>query len=300
MSVPEYYAQKTLIENGAKSLPIEIETIINIIKKYGYAVKVIEDNQDDLDGVLRAIDMYEKLHDKPGFALKIGDKKAVFYSKSVTMQMQTEVMAHELGHIVLQHVSENGVVGYSTKAGIYDEQEKEANNFMRELLAPACILKQKHYTLNDIKNNTLISDENAQKQFSQANNQTKHTSIENQLKKQFDEEPQHYRKMLSVIAAVIIIVSIFGTYQYAKYKEDYIAPTVQPSEQATAPINTQAATPEQTQNQSITVYKAATGQVYHSSPDCRYIRGKDNVLEITIEEAEKTGLRPCSNCYKKK
>ncbi len=59
--------------------------------------------------------------------------------------------------------------------------------------------------------------------------------------------------MLSVIAAAIIIVPIFGTYQYAKYKGDYIAPTVQPSEQATAPINTQAATPEQTQNQSVTV-----------------------------------------------
>lgn len=59
--------------------------------------------------------------------------------------------------------------------------------------------------------------------------------------------------MLSVIVAVITIVFIFGTYQYAKYKEDYIAPTVQPSEQAAALINTQAATPEQTQNQSVTV-----------------------------------------------
>ena len=300
MSVPEYYAQKTLIENGVKSLPIEIETIINIIKKYGYAVKVIEDNQDDLDGVLRAIDMYEKLHDKHGFALKIGDKKAVFYSKSVTMQTQTEIIAHELGHIILQHVAENGVVGYSIETGIYDEQEKEANNFMRELLAPACILKQKHYSLDDIKNNTLISDENAQKQFSRANNKTKYTRTENQLKKQFNGEPRNYRKILSIITAVIIIVSVFGAYQYEKCKENYITSTVQPSEQATAPINTQVATPEQTPNQSVTVYKAATGQVYHSSPDCRYIRGKDNVLEITIEEAEKTGLRPCSNCYKKK
>ena len=44
-----------------------------------------------------------------------------------------------------------------------------------------------------------------------------------------------------------------------------------------------------------TVYCTASGGSYHYA-DCSYIEGKDNLTEMTVQEAEAAGLEPCSKC----
>lgn len=289
MSTPEYYAQKTLIKNNIKKLPIEADTIIGIIKNFGYNVKCIEDNKSDLKDVLTSINMYSKLKHKHGYTLSINGMKAVFYSKSLTMQQQTEVITHELGHIVLNHISNIGVLGYSESPELLSRQEKEANDFMREFLAPACIIKSKNYDFEGIKNNTLISDENAKIQHTQAYSRRKHTDTETKLINQFNGNKKRsilnkYLLLISANIALVVALSVF-TYHFRQSNMNIPLPTIAPTQQISENIN---------------VYKSLYGKVYHKNKDCHYIKNKDNILTMTVTEAENIGLKPCSECFNDK
>lgn len=48
------------------------------------------------------------------------------------------------------------------------------------------------------------------------------------------------------------------------------------------------------------VYCLPTGSVYHLSLDCSHIAGKENVQEMTVQEAAENGRRLCKSCEKKK
>lgn len=44
------------------------------------------------------------------------------------------------------------------------------------------------------------------------------------------------------------------------------------------------------------VYRTASGKKYHLDRNCRYIRNRDNVSEISLPTAVESGLTPCSAC----
>lgn len=60
----------------------------------------------------------------------------------------------------------------------------------------------------------------------------------------------------------------------------------------TTPINT---TPIQSETNETIVKITKTGKKYHK-PTCYYVSNKSNTIEVTIEEALKKGLTPCSKC----
>lgn len=58
-----------------------------------------------------------------------------------------------------------------------------------------------------------------------------------------------------------------------------------------------AATGQGALRQAEKVYITANGDKYHSI-DCQYIRGKDNLIELSLEEALSAGKTPCKVCIK--
>jgi hypothetical protein len=46
---------------------------------------------------------------------------------------------------------------------------------------------------------------------------------------------------------------------------------------------------------TVKVYKTPKGKKYHTA-DCRYVRNNSGAQEITLDEAKKLGLGPCSVC----
>ena len=46
-----------------------------------------------------------------------------------------------------------------------------------------------------------------------------------------------------------------------------------------------------------TVYVTRTGEKYHVE-GCQYIEGKDDLREMSAEEAEQAGYEPCSVCIR--
>ena len=53
----------------------------------------------------------------------------------------------------------------------------------------------------------------------------------------------------------------------------------------------------QQETNSKIVYITDTGEKYHSTQSCRYLKKSKNIYEITLDEAEEKNYGPCSGCH---
>ena len=115
----------------------------------------------DLNKVLKEIDVKAILYcdaffdaDSPklsdGFVTKIGGKKAIYLNEQKgTTQRRRFTLAHELGHIVLDHPINPIIYRNSEIDEGQKPEEVQANVFARDLLMPAGVLAALHVTTVD-------------------------------------------------------------------------------------------------------------------------------------------------------
>lgn len=117
----------------------------------------------DLSKVLKAVDVKAilycdaffdadspKLRGSDGFVTKIGDKKAIYLNENKgTIQRRRFTLAHELGHIVLDHPINPIIYRNSEVDENQSPTEIQANIFARDLLMPAGVLAKLHVTTVD-------------------------------------------------------------------------------------------------------------------------------------------------------
>lgn len=117
----------------------------------------------DLNKILKAVDIKTILYcdaffdtDSPrlrgsdGFVTKIGDKKTIYLNESKgTIQRRRFTLAHELGHVVLNHPLKPLVYRNSESDHNQKPEEVQANVFARDLLMPAGVLAALHVTTVD-------------------------------------------------------------------------------------------------------------------------------------------------------
>ena len=77
-------------------------------------------------------------HDSDGFLFRIGDTPVIFYNQSKPVPRQRFTIAHELGHLVLNH---QGPLINREPSPKDNPVEQAANRFAADLLAPACVLR---------------------------------------------------------------------------------------------------------------------------------------------------------------
>ena len=76
-----------------------------------------------------------------GLSFFAGDMPVVLYNETCTPERVRFTIAHELGHIVLGHISPGGVTIANREPNPQDDpKEIAANQFAARLLAPACVL----------------------------------------------------------------------------------------------------------------------------------------------------------------
>ena len=85
-----------------------------------------------------------------GFVTKIGGKKAIYLNEQKgTTQRRRFTLAHELGHIVLDHPINPIIYRNSEIDEGQKPEEVQANVFARDLLMPAGVLAALHVTTVD-------------------------------------------------------------------------------------------------------------------------------------------------------
>ncbi len=117
-----------LIDFNVKSLPVKIGDILNELEITFVSYEYGSDYIKKLG--------YKELSEvSDGFSVFYNGQFIIFYNDTRTKQRKRFVLAHELGHILLNHF-ENGNRNFT------DEQEEQANIFASRLLAPACVLHE--------------------------------------------------------------------------------------------------------------------------------------------------------------
>ena len=93
-----------------------------------------------------------------------------------------------------------------------------------------------------------------------------------------------YRKIILVSCITMSIFSAVILFNEAKPVEKQYTP------------DTSYYTTSNTNYNTTIVYVTATGAKYHRKY-CRYVDGKYNIKELTLQEAENIGYAPCSVCF---
>ena len=283
-----YKAIISLLENGVTQLPITSIQVKNIIKKYGWDIVEysLESNIH-----IKLLDKYNVLsiaERSKAFTVKSIDEQLVFIRADLSANDRRLLLAHELGHIVLGHMSDCSVLGY-TPAGLIDEgQEDEANEFALEFLAPTCILSQKRInTPQLISAATLLDDKRSRLVADEVRNHKKHTDYEAKLCNQFNEIKEKNIKIRYIVVAIITALILVTATITVNYKSQENIEQTQVIQEATPTSEPQI--------MDIDVVVTKSGQKFHT-PNCKHIKDKPNLIHMTINEAIQAGYEACEDC----
>lgn len=129
-------AWEMLIDFKISELPVKISEILEALK---IPMITYADNA-------KAISKYKLeqiASESDGFTIRNRGKHVIFYDSAKPPERIRFTLAHELGHIICNHVGEGAVTTRNTEPSENDsEDETQANIFAIRLLAPACVLHE--------------------------------------------------------------------------------------------------------------------------------------------------------------
>lgn len=112
-------AWQILMQENVTELPVNI---VQLCKQMGIRVQ-----------------QYTPIDDNDGYCVLFLGRPRIFVSKLCSPERQRFTIAHELGHILLEHVGQYQLINREPSS-TDNPIESEANVFASRLLAPACVL----------------------------------------------------------------------------------------------------------------------------------------------------------------
>lgn len=301
MDACTYTANKILSDYKIDSLPVKCSQVEEMIKNLGYNIVPFNLNDTGTIAVLTKYNIIDMAKKHNAITYNTNKYKIVFYKNSLGLSEKRFVLAHELGHIVLNHTSGCQVLGFNSSRQPDKTQEWEADKFATALFAPTCILKKAKITEPEaISDHTLISEQDACLLSMAVKRQFIFSDIEDKLCKQFGgyirrNAAKSYKKtfsMFSFLAICIILITCLMVFVSRSPSLTDSTPAPKPIQHSTIESN---ATVENVDNATEIVVVTRTGDKYHL-PDCQHVRGKDDVIEMTKQEAIEKGYEPCKVC----
>lgn len=144
-----------IIEEQIDELPMRPQTLADLIQRSGFALATYSQAAE----LIRIFELSAYTSSFPAFTFISDDIRVVLYSDELSTSDKLFSLAHELGHIVLQHSAE-GVRGMTVQK--QNTQELEADIFAYQVLAPVCVLKKlKIHTPEEISKETLLDETRA-------------------------------------------------------------------------------------------------------------------------------------------
>ena len=214
----------------------------------------------------------------------------VLYSDDLTYGRKLQRIYHEIGHIKAEH-KRSGMYTFEPN----EEQEREADIFSLYVMAPPCIVKEIGVSsTDDISCLTGLDSANAKSALSlirkdKGNNAL---NIEKSLLHQFEhfitanklsKNPIKKSVVIGIVILSICLLLLAPVYNHYSNTKTTSSNDTTPTETFT----------EQTDS---TVWKAKTGLIYHTDPDCYHIPRSAYTMEL--DDAIEAGYRECKDCKK--
>ena len=124
------YKLKKINFSNLKKVAVEMGyTIIEFNSTY---------NENDVETVIQTLNLRENITKARGFTYVSTDYRLIFINENLNDEEKLIVLAHELGHIVCEHISTSHIIGNDVK------EEYEANEFAHYLLKQGKFRKVKN------------------------------------------------------------------------------------------------------------------------------------------------------------
>lgn len=127
-------AYDILMEHSTGTLPIDIFKII----RHNFPEIILMTFTEWKKKSKHECEMLEVFGSDQGVVFYNGVKYCIIYNDKKCFQTQRWTVAHELGHILLDHVKDDDYLKFSSKDSPY---ENEANTFAKHLLVPFPVAK---------------------------------------------------------------------------------------------------------------------------------------------------------------
>lgn len=304
-------ADRLMVKHGVSELPLTIRKAEIIAQFSGWLLLTYDEGKEIIEacGAEAAAARY------PAFTLIHDKQNVILYRANLSYEHKLFCILHEFGHITLKHTAEKNVLGITPTPEETARQEREADDFAAEMLAPSCVM----FALG-IKNAHQLErfGLTAEQALRHVENiREPETEIEKSLCERlpagrYRKRSTGYAHIAAVSVAVAAIGILISVSAGTGHTDDVSTVTSEPpavtleviedasdnaaatSQTTTPPLVTTTSAPAE-DPESETVYITKPGKRYHKA-DCRHIVGHD-VVEKTISEAEQDGYTPCKDCF---
>lgn len=291
-------ADSLLLNHLINRLPLTLEELERIAAEMNW----ILDTYQQAVGLIEKSEIQKFVENHKAFTTIHGGQIIILYDGQLPYSDKLQCICHEMGHIVLRHTTEQGIVGLCAEPMRMAKQEQEADAFAAEMMAPACVMRDRGISsIEELIGTGFISGEQAVNHYENIVHGVD-SNEEHQLcdlmRCDLSSKPQKRQQKFGIIAAVLVtvaVVLIIGLFSSPQINEIVDNINSEPvSGVSTSSDNDNSASIIEVDNM---VYITANGTKYHVS-GCYYIEGKQNLIELSVESAKSAGYEPCKHCIK--
>ena len=289
-----------LLEAQFKELNIPIEQLEAVLEKQD-VILVAYSMAESIQGAIPADvwpEVLEGMRQNDGISVVCDDFTAILYSDDLSYGKKLHTIYHELGHIKAKH-KRSGKVRFAEN----EEQEREAEAFAYYTVAPPCILHEIG-GMSDcvLARLTGLDSKSAAEAYRllEEDRQGRLLAIEKQLILQYSgyiksnqAGERQIPQLISMfgLTAIVVVCTLFVFYLNSKSDvPDIITIPITEVTEAEPVVSPKVTVKELEQ----IVWKAESGDVYHTDPNCYHI--PKTAVTMYLDEAIAAGYRKCKDC----
>lgn len=289
-----------LLEAQFKELNIPIEQLEAVLEKQDI-ILVAYSAAESIQGAMPADvwpEVLEGMRQNDGISVVCDDFTAILYSDDLCYGKKLHTIYHELGHIKAKH-KRSGKVRFAEN----EEQEREAEAFAYYTVAPPCILHEIG-GMSDcvLARLTGLDSKSAAEAYRllEEDRQDRLLATEKQLILQYSgyiksnqAGERQIPQLISMfgLTAIVVVCTLFVFYLNSKSDvPDIITIPITEVTEAEPVVSPKVTVKELEQ----IVWKAETGDVYHTDPNCYHIT--KTAYTMDVNDAIAAGFRKCKDC----
>lgn len=211
MQTAKTAAYQLLAECGISKFPLTLPDLKEIVKQKGWYLKSYQADEE----YLREMNLAPLASQYDAFVFQYDGDQQIFYDENLGADERLYIIAHEIGHIALDHKDH---IGISAKSNEDTPLEHDAEIFATCLLAPPCIVKQCTYSkdyLGGVRIISALQGNRAGKAASLVDFHDDSSEAEEQLKENCKKYTKYVRKKnspvrrsASIVGKVLLVIAI--------------------------------------------------------------------------------------------
>ena len=304
-----------LLEARFEKLPVGLDDLKAALKKQGILLATYSESEFVRENLPDDVwsEILEGMSRNDGISVVCKSFTVILYSDNLSYSEMIHTIYHELGHIKAKH---KRLEGYRFEENA--DQEKDADAFAYYTIAPPCVLNEIGGISDGLLARLTGLDENSAKeayQLLERDRTDRLLKIEKQIILQFDgfiqsnkiSKPNEVQFQNKTICSILVItfaitcllcglcLNISSKQTTVVTSDIIVIPTPIPApgsiESDVTPV---LVTLESMTAQNKTVWKAKTGDVYHTDPNCYHI--PKTAVTMDLNDAINAGFRKCKDC----